>query len=228
MSKRPLPRWPSGHGALRVFLLACVAVAAGVGVAFAVTLLPEHHASTPKPATAASAAASQSPSPSLDVAPSSATSTTAGAAPASEPAPAASVVPPDPQAALKAEVVAAELGFQATLNQELDSNTGSIAPLLAVATGQALANAEDAVAKLRSQGRIQRGAPTITDAAVVSLASPTVAVVSACEDDSTARILDAKTGALIDQLQERYATTTTMVLSGGSWKASTIFSGGAC
>jgi hypothetical protein len=228
MTERPLRRLPSGHRALRVFLLACVGVAAVVGVVFAVTLLPEHHASAPKPATATSAAAPQSPSLSPDVAPSSATSPTAVSAPASEPATSASLVQADPQMALKAAVVAAQLGFEATLAQELDSNTGNITPLFAVATGQALANAEDAVAKLRGQGRIQRGAPTITDATVVSFASPTVAVVSACEDDSTARIVDAKTGALIDQLHERYATTTTMVLSSGTWKASTIFSGGAC
>ena len=228
MTERPLPRLPSGHRALRVFLLVCVAVAAVVGVVFAVTLLPEHHGSAPKPATAASAAASQSQSRSPDVAPSSATSPTAVSAPASLPATTASVAQPDPQAALKAAVVAAQLGFEATLNQELDSNTGNLTPLFAVATGQALANAEDAVAKLRSQGRTQRGAPTITDATVVSVASPTVAVVSACEDDSTARIVDAKTGALIDQLHERYTTTTTMVLLGGSWKASTSSSGGAC
>ena len=228
MTERPLRRLPSGHRALRVFLLVCVGVAAVVGVVFAVTLLPEHHGSAPKPATAASAAASQLPSPSLDVAPSSATSPTAVSAPASEPALSASVAQPDPQVALKAAVVAAQSGFEATLNQELDSNTGNLTPLFAVATGQALANAEDAVAKLRSQGRTQRGAPTITDATVVSVASPMVAVVSACEDDSTARIVDAKTGALIDQLHERYTTTTTMVLLGGSWKASTSSSGGAC
>ena len=226
MTERPLPRSPSGHHALRVFLLVCVGVAAVVGVVFAVTLLPEHHASAPKAATAASVAASQSPA--LGAAPSSATSPTAVSAPASEPAPSASVAQHDPQATLKAEVVAAELDFEATLDQELDSNTGNLTPLFAVATGQTLSNAEDAVAKLRSQGRIQRGASTITDAMVVSLPSATVAVVSACEDDSTARIVDAKTGALIDQLHERYTTTTTMVLLGGSWKASTSSSGGAC
>jgi cytoskeletal protein RodZ len=232
MTERPLRRLPPGHRALRVFVLVGVAVAAVVGVVFAVTLLPEHHASAPKPAAAASATASQSPSPSpspsLDVAPSSATSTAAVSGTASQPATNASSAPNDAQAALKAQVVAAELAFQATLAQELDSNTGNLTPLFAVATGQALSNAEDAVAKLRSQGRTQRGAPTITDATVVSVASPTVAVVSACEDDSTARIVDAKTGALIDQLHERYTTTTTMVLLGGSWKASTSSSGGAC
>ena len=226
MTERPLPRSPSGHRALRVFLLVSVGVAAVVGVVLAVTLIPRHHVRSPTAAAAASLAAS--PSPSLDAPPSDATPTTAVSAPASEPATSASVAQSDPQAGLKADVVAAELGFERTLAQELDSNTGNLTPLFAVATGQALANAEDAVAKLRSQGRTQRGAPTITDATVVSFASPTVAVVSACEDDSTARIVDAKTGALIDQLHERYVTTTTMVLSSGSWKASTIFAGGAC
>jgi hypothetical protein len=226
MTKRPPLRSPSGHQALRVFLLVCVGIAAVVGVVFAVTRLPGHHRSAPIPATAASVTASQSPS--LGAAPTSATSTTAVSATASEPATSASAAPNDPQSALKADVVAGELAFQATLAQELDSNTGNLTPLFAVATGQALSNAEDAVAKLRSQGRTQRGAPTIADATVTSFASPTVAVVSACEDGSTARIVDAKTGALIDQLHERYRTTTTMVLSSGSWKASTIFSGGAC
>jgi len=228
MTEPSLPRAPSQHRPLRIFLLVCVGIAAVVGVVFAVTRLPGRHTSAPKPTAAASVAAPQSPSLSPDVAPSSATSTTAGSAPASEPATSASLAQHDPQATLKAEVVAAELDFEATLDQELDSNTGNLTPLFAVATGQTLSNAEDAVAKLRSQGRIQRGASTITDAMVVSLPSATVAVVSACEDDSTARIVDAKTGALIDQLHERYTTTTTMVLSGGSWKASTSFSGGAC
>jgi hypothetical protein len=216
---------------LRVLLLVSVGVAAVVGVVLAVTLIPRHHVSSPTPAAAGSVAAASvaaSPSPSLDAPPSGATSATAVSAPASDPATSASVAQPDPQAVLKAEVVAAELGFQATLNQELDSDTGNVTPLFAVATGPALANAEDAVAKLRSQGRTQRGAPTITDATVVSFASPTVALVSACEDDLTARIVDAKTGVLIDQLHERYITTTAMVLSSGSWKASTIFAGGAC
>jgi hypothetical protein len=231
MSERPLPRSLSGRRALRVFLLACVGVAAVVGVVVAVTVLPGHHVSSPTPAAARSFAAASvaaSPSPSLDAPTSGATSATAVSAPANKPATSAPVAQPDPQAALKAEVVAAELGFQATLNQELDTDTGNLTPLLDVATDQALANAEDAVAKLRSQGRMQRGAPTITDATVASFASPTVATVSACEDDSTARIVDAKTGALVDQLHERYTTTTTMVLSSGSWKASTISSGGAC
>ena len=40
MTERPLPRSPSGHRALRVFLLVSVGVAAVVGVVLAVTLIP--------------------------------------------------------------------------------------------------------------------------------------------------------------------------------------------
>ena len=220
----PIPSGPPGSRTLRILLLAGVAAVVVVGIVAAVSLFPSHHKAATAPTTPPSADASTSPSLST-AAPSISSSETAATA-TSGPTTTASA---DPQAAVKAQIIAADLKFESTLNAMFASTTVDLTPLTNVATGETLTNSEDAVAKLRGQHRVVRGVPNITELVVTSMPAATTAVVSACEDDSPTQVVDEKTGAVIASGFQRFRSTTTMVLLDGVWKAAKSVSGGpAC
>jgi hypothetical protein len=228
----PLPPGPSGNRALRVLLLAGVAVAVVVALVVAVALLPTHHKSATAPAAPASTDASptQSPSASTSSGSSSSASESASSTPSvASTAPGGAVITPgDSASAVKQQVIAAYLLFERTLNQQLSVIAADMSPLLGVATGQVLTNSENAVAKLRGKGEVQRGNPTFTDVSVTSMPAATTAIVCAVEDDSPTQIVSAKTGAVVASGFQRYYAHTTMVLDQGVWKASVATSGGSC
>lgn len=196
------------------------------GLIAAALFVPRHHtsAAVPPAPTAGVAASSGTPESSAEPSRPSAVAQLATTSPASLPS--ASAV--DPEKALTHDVTDSYLAFERVVNQQLSAPSADMTPLFAVAVGQALANSEDAVARLRGKGEVQRGEPTFTDVRITSTSSSGMAVVCAVEDDSSTRIVDAKTGAPVASGFPRYTARTTMVLESGVWKASIAASVSAC
>jgi hypothetical protein len=224
---------------LRLALGALVAVLAVGAVGAVVTSASSHHRSNAEaqPTATFSPAAASSPAPSVAPAPASASTLSTQESSPLLPS-ALSEVPmsaspiasatADPQAALKQQVISAYLAFEQTLYQQLAVIAPDMTPLLGVATGQVLASSEDAVGELRGKGEVERGAPVFSNVVVGSLASPTVAIVCASQDDGPTKIVEAKSGSVVASGFQRFTTRTTMVLTNGVWKASVASSGGSC
>jgi hypothetical protein len=195
------------------------------GLIAAVLLLPRHHTSAAVTTTPAAGIVPSSPTP---VSSAESFRPSAMAQLATSPTVQSSASAVDSETALNHDVTDGYLAFEQALYQQLSGTSAEVAPLMSVAVGQVLANSEDAVARLRGKGEVQRGEPTFTDVTVTSSSASSMAVVCALEDDSPTRIIDAKTGTLIASGFQSFTTRTTMVLESGLWKASIEASVSAC
>jgi hypothetical protein len=217
----------------RLAVAAVLAVVAVCAVVTIVALVSGHRTANVAPESPAPASTpeARSPSPASASAPRSVPASSGSSSPpTSAAAPSAPASVPglsDPRAVLRQQVVSGYLAFEKALNQQLSVIAPDLIPLQRVATGQVLANSEDAVGKLRGKGEVERGAPTLTDV-VVSVLSPTSAVVCAMEDDGPTSVVVAKTGAVIASGFSRYESRTAMVLDTGVWKASVAASVTSC
>ena len=186
----PIPSRPPANRALRILLLACVAVAVIVGLVVAVNLLPSHHktATATATATAPTPSADPSPMPSISTSTSSAIVATSGPV---------TTAPGDPQAALKAQIVSAYAHFLAVTNQVFDSTTLDVNTFNTVATGDEFVHLTELALQQRGHGYVSTGVTHVVSTSVVVAPAGTSATVTACLDLSGISTTNAKTGQVV-------------------------------
>lgn len=184
----PIPSGPPGSRALRILLLACVAVAVVVGLVVAASQFPSHHKAATATATASTPSTDPSPMPSISTSTSSAIVATSGPV---------TTAPVDPQAALKAQIASAYAHFLAVTNQVFDSTTLDVNTFNTVATGDEFVHLTELALQQRGHGYVSTGVTHVVSTSVVVAPAGTSATVTACLDLSGISTTNAKTGQVV-------------------------------